>query len=83
MTAQAAERALNCVEAAQPRQAELESGANALKGRWDEWFANPIELDDARSLVNDTRQYLDQVPGHTAFTNAQLLEIMMAQDFGI
>ena len=80
MTAQAAERALNCVEAAQPRQAELESGANALKGRWDEWFANPIELDDARSLVNDTRQYLDQVPGHTAFTNAQLLEIMMAQD---
>ena len=32
MTAQAAERALNCVEAAQPRQAELESGANALKG---------------------------------------------------
>jgi chemotaxis protein CheZ len=81
MTAQAAERALNCVEAAQPRQAELESGANALKGRWDEWFANPIELDDARSLVNDTRQYLDQVPGHTAFTNAQLLEIMMAQDF--
>ena len=52
-----------------------------MKGRWDEWFANPIELDDARSLVNDTRQYLDQVPGHTAFTNAQLLEIMMAQDF--
>lgn len=34
MTAQAAERALNCVEAAQPRQAELESGADALKGRW-------------------------------------------------
>ncbi len=81
MTAQAAERALNCVEAAQPRQAELESQANTLKGRWDEWFANPIELADARSLVTDTRQYLDWVPEHTAFTNAQLLEIMMAQDF--
>uniref|UniRef100_UPI00398A3DD6 protein phosphatase CheZ n=1 Tax=Serratia sp. (in: enterobacteria) TaxID=616 RepID=UPI00398A3DD6 len=81
MTAQAAERALNCVEAAQPRQAELESQANTLKGRWDEWFANPIELADARSLVTDTRQYLDRVPEHTAFTNAQLLEIMMAQDF--
>ncbi|MNH26486.1 chemotaxis regulator CheZ [compost metagenome] len=81
MTAQAAERALNCVEAAQPRQAELESEAKALKGRWDDWFADPIELADARSLVTDTRQYLDQVPEHTAFTNAQLLEIMMAQDF--
>ncbi|AHM73398.1 protein phosphatase CheZ [Yersinia hibernica] len=81
MTAQAAERALNCVEAAQPRQNELESSAKALKVRWDEWFANPIELSDARSLVTDTRDYLDVVPQHTSFTNAQLLEIMMAQDF--
>ncbi|MFY3758429.1 protein phosphatase CheZ, partial [Escherichia coli] len=68
MTAQAAERALNCVEA-------------ALQTRWDAWFADPIELADARVLVSDTRQYLAQVPEHTAFTNAQLLEIMMAQDF--
>ncbi|EEP90175.1 protein phosphatase CheZ [Yersinia kristensenii] len=81
MTAQAAERALNCVEAAQPRQNELESSAKALKVRWDEWFANPIELSDARDLVTDTREYLDVVPQHTSFTNAQLLEIMMAQDF--
>ncbi|CNI30440.1 MULTISPECIES: protein phosphatase CheZ [Yersinia] len=81
MTAQAAERALNCVEAAQPRQNELESSAKALKVRWDEWFANPIELSDARELVTDTREYLDVVPQHTSFTNAQLLEIMMAQDF--
>lgn len=81
MTAQAAERALNCVEAAQPRQNELESSAKALKVRWDEWFTHPIELSDARDLVTDTRAYLDVVPQHTSFTNAQLLEIMMAQDF--
>ncbi|WP_380177565.1 protein phosphatase CheZ [Kalamiella sp. sgz302252] len=81
MTAQAAERALNCVEAAQPRQTEMEKGAKALKGRWDEWFENPIELADARSLVTDTRGYLESVPEHTGFTNAQLMEIMMAQDF--
>ncbi|PKH26983.1 protein phosphatase CheZ [Enterobacterales bacterium CwR94] len=81
MTAQAAERALNCVEAAQPRQNTLEREAKALQGRWDEWFENPIELSDARSLVSDTRGYLSAVPEHTAFTNAQLLEIMMAQDF--
>ncbi|MBW7983387.1 protein phosphatase CheZ [Enterobacillus tribolii] len=81
MTAQAAERALNCVEAAQPRQTQLEQGAAGLRQRWDEWFANPIELSDARELVKDTRSYLAEVPEHTAFTHSQLLEIMMAQDF--
>lgn len=81
MTAQAAERALNCVEAAQPRQNQLEADAKSLKVRWDEWFENPIELADARELVTDTRSYLENVPQHTSFTNAQLLEIMMAQDF--
>jgi chemotaxis protein CheZ len=49
--------------------------------RWDEWFANPIELSDARVLVSDTHSYLAAVPEHTSFTHAQLLEIMMAQDF--
>ncbi|MGK3116201.1 protein phosphatase CheZ [Candidatus Pantoea formicae] len=81
MTAQAAERALNCVEAAQPHQDQMESSANQLKGRWDAWFENPIELTDARELVSDTRQFLSDVPGHTSYTNKQLLEIMMAQDF--
>ncbi len=81
MTAQAAERALNSVEAAQPRQTEMEKGARTLTTRWDEWFENPIELADARELVTDTRRYLKEVPDHTAFTHKQLLEIMMAQDF--
>ncbi|AJZ89959.1 MULTISPECIES: protein phosphatase CheZ [Cedecea] len=81
MTAQAAERALNCVELSQPHQNQLESEAKALSGRWDAWFENPIELKDARELVTDTRSYLSGVPEHTSFTNAQLLEIMMAQDF--
>lgn len=81
MTAQAAERALNCVEASQPRQDALESDAKDLKTRWDAWFEDPIELSDARVLVSDTREYLATVPEHTSFTNAQLLDIMMAQDF--
>lgn len=81
MTAQAAERALNSVEASQPHQDALEKNAQALSTRWDAWFENPIELADARELVSDTRQYLHAVPEHTRFTNAQLLEIMMAQDF--
>ena len=81
MTAQAAERALNSVELAQPHQAQLEKGAKALSGRWDAWFDSPIALADARELVSDTRRYLAEVPAHAAATSAQLLEIMMAQDF--
>ena len=34
MTAQAAERALNSVEASQPHQDEMEKGAKALSTRW-------------------------------------------------
>lgn len=81
MTAQAAERALSSVEAAQPVQNRLETEAKALKARWDQWFENPIELAQAKELVTDTRNYLNDVPQHTSFTNAQLMEIMMAQDF--
>ncbi|EGZ0179118.1 protein phosphatase CheZ [Escherichia coli] len=81
MTAQAAERALNSVEASQPHQDQMEKSAKALTQRWDDWFADPIDLADARELVTDTRQFLADVPAHTSFTNTQLLEIMMAQDF--
>jgi chemotaxis regulatin CheY-phosphate phosphatase CheZ len=58
MTAQAAERALNSVEASQPHQDAMEKGAKDLTKRWDEWFENPIELSDARELVTDTRSSL-------------------------
>ncbi|SET11612.1 protein phosphatase CheZ [Thorsellia anophelis] len=83
MTSQAAERALTCVELSQPLQQELETNSKALSQRWDEWFANPKDLkdDDVAGLVADTREFLKVVPDHASFTNAQLLEIMMAQDF--
>jgi chemotaxis protein CheZ len=64
MTAQAAERALNSVEASQPHQDAMEKGAKALTKRWDEWFENPIELADARELVTDTRQFLGCAGSH-------------------
>ena len=81
MTERAAERALNAIDAAQPIQDELARHANQLHGRWEEWVASPKELDDARQLVVDTRGYLAEVPQQAAAINAQLLEIMMAQDF--
>ncbi|GHE21326.1 protein phosphatase CheZ [Halomonas urumqiensis] len=81
MTEQAAERALNAIDRAQPLQDELGSRAEALDARWAEWFATPQSLDDARELVTDTRRYLAEVPDKTGATSKELLEIMMAQDF--
>ncbi|WP_323846755.1 protein phosphatase CheZ [Microbulbifer magnicolonia] len=81
MTEQAAERALNAVDRAQPLQGELESRAEALDKQWQAWFEKPMELDEARELVRDTRNYLESVPAMARETSKELLEIMMAQDF--
>lgn len=81
MTEQAAERALNAIDRAQPLQDDLSERAEALDARWAQWFAEPKELDEARELVQDTRQYLGEVPQRTQATHQELLEIMMAQDF--
>lgn len=81
MTAGAAERALNAVDRAQPLQDELIDRAASLQQRWDGWFADPVELADAKQLVEDTREYLSYVPDAAGKTNSELLEITMAQDF--
>lgn len=81
MTERAAERALNAVDIAQPIQENLSRQANGLTERWDVWFSSALELDDARELVIDTRSYLSGVPQQVSATHAQLMEIMMAQDF--
>lgn len=80
-TSQAAECALTCVENARPLQDELDSRAKHLTGRWDAWFADPIELPQAKELVSDTRQFLADTPKLASQTNEQLMQIMMAQDF--
>ncbi|WP_111415341.1 protein phosphatase CheZ [Billgrantia lactosivorans] len=81
MTEQAAERALNAIDRAQPLQDSISNGAESLDKRWAEWFAEPKELDEARDLVKQTRSYLADVPDKTQATQKELLEIMMAQDF--
>jgi len=80
-TERAAHRALNAIDVAQPLQEGLSTDAKGLSKRWDEWFADPIELDHARELVMDTRGYLADVPLKANAINTQLMEILMAQDF--
>jgi len=81
MTEKAAERALNATEVAQPIQERLEAGATSLSGKWDRMFSSQLSVEEFKQLVTDTRAYLSEVPTHTKATNAQLMEIMMAQDF--
>lgn len=81
MTEQAAERALNAIDRAQPLQDKIAAGAKALDARWQAWFENPMELDQAKELVIETRSFLAEAPELTDKTNKELLEIMMAQDF--
>ncbi|WP_284456021.1 protein phosphatase CheZ [Alloalcanivorax xenomutans] len=81
MTEQAAERALNAIDRAQPLQNQMAARAGDLDQRWQAWFQEPKELDQARDLVNDTRAFFGEVPDLAQATNKELLEIMMAQDF--
>jgi chemotaxis protein CheZ len=80
-TEAAAERALSAIEVARPLQEDIERQASRLTDRWNDWFDAPVALEHARTLVADTRGYLQWLPEQTQATNAQLREIMMAQDF--
>ncbi|TCS73919.1 chemotaxis protein CheZ [Sulfuritortus calidifontis] len=81
MTAQAAERTLTAAEAVQPIQDKLGNTARDLASKWDRLFSKQLGVDEFRALVKDTQSYLHQVPQQTEASNAQLMEIIMAQDF--
>ena len=81
MTEQAAERALNAIELAKPVQEAMQNEAQSLDARWAKWYDAPLAQGEAGALLAETRTFLQSVPERTQATNAQLLEIMLAQDF--
>jgi len=81
MTEQAATRALNATEVARPIQDELGAQARKLTDMWTRMHARELTFEQFKALLEDTRGYLGGVPAKTEATNAQLTEIMMAQDF--
>jgi chemotaxis protein CheZ len=81
MTEKAAERVLSAIDVAKPVQEQLQKDAAALDARWEQWFGAPIERTEVSALMADTRAFLRGVPEATTATNAQLMEIMLAQDF--
>jgi chemotaxis protein CheZ len=82
LTEQAACRVLNATDIANPLQDKLENDAFALGAKWDALFANRMGVEEFKLLAVETRIFLKQgLPKETGATKAQLLEIMMAQDF--
>jgi chemotaxis protein CheZ len=81
LTEKAAERVLNATERAKPIQEKLGAEAKALAQQWQRVFDNQMSVDEFKALAHKTRDYLAAVPAQTDATNAELMEIMMAQDF--
>ncbi len=81
MTEQAASKVLNAADIAKPIQDELAGRSTALSVRWDKMFANQLSVDEFKVLAQDTRGFFGEAPAKLEATNAQLLEIVMAQDF--
>jgi len=81
MTEQAASRVLNAADIAKPVQDDLLAGSEGLAARWDQMFANQLSVDDFKALAADTRSFFHESPAKIKSVNAQLIEIVMAQDF--
>jgi len=81
LTEQAAVKTLNAVEETKPLQQKMEAGASQLSARWQELFERKLDTEQFKSLVHQTRSYLQEVPLSTKATNAQLMDIVMAQDY--
>src|SRR5690606_18875722 len=62
MTEQAANRVLNAAESLQPVHEDLQRRAVTLDERWQAWFDHPVELSEARELVDDTRSMIKEIP---------------------
>ena len=81
MTEQAASRVLNATDIAKPLQDALLARSEALAARWQKMFASQLSVDEFKALAADSHAYFNEAPAKIRETNAQLMDIMMAQDF--
>ncbi len=81
MTEQAAERVLNATDIANPLQDEISKLATALEMRWNEVLQEPSLKSEYNEAARETLVFIKHVVENSTATKAQLLEIMMAQDF--
>ena len=81
LTGKAAERVLGAVERGQAQQAAMRKSAEVLGARWAQLHAGKLSVDEFKQLAADTHAHFQTLPAETAKVDAELSEIMMAQDF--
>lgn len=82
LTEQAACRVLNATDVAMPIQERMSTTVARLGGRWDAVFAGRVAPDQFAFLADETRFFLKEgLPRDSTLTAAQLMEIVMAQEF--
>lgn len=82
LTEQAACKVLNATDVANPLLDSLENEAQGLAARWDKVYANQMGVDDFKRLADETRVFLRSgMAQKTGGVKAQVMEIIMAQDF--
>ncbi len=81
MTEQAAERVLNATDIASPLQDNITSQAAVLQDRWEAVLDKSSLKSEYDEVAQETLKFLKQTTEDANATKAQLMEIMMAQDF--
>ncbi len=81
MTEQAADRVLNATDIANPLQDSITTQAAELEARWKEVMKTPALKSEYNEMAEATLAFLKQTTENSNATKAQLMEIMMAQDF--
>lgn len=81
MTEQAADRVLNATDIANPLQDTIASQAAALETRWKDVMKNTSVKSEYNEAAEETLVFLKATIENSNATKAQLLDIMMAQDF--
>lgn len=81
MTEQAADRVLNATDIANPLQDAITSQATKLESRWKDVMKSPSLKSEYNEAAEETLVFLKQTIENANATKAQLLDIMMAQDF--
>jgi len=81
LSEQAAKRVLDATDAAGPVQDAIEARSTELSASWQALLDKGASDEDWRALAQRTIAALDESRQGAAATRAQLMDIMMAQDF--
>jgi chemotaxis protein CheZ len=81
MSERAAQRVLNATEVAIPLQEFIDEQAKAISLEIDQLLSGPATVEQYQALLNKNLTFLKTTSAHSRESKAQLMEIMMAQDF--